>query len=129
MPKSPSGTRPSRRPRARAGVPSNGAVSPATENLLASPDAQDERVAAEPVAAARLSEGAGTIGTLFRSIGHLMGYRVLSTFEVTEYEPNKRYGFKSLSGPLNSQTSYAFEIANGNCSLCCKRSRHDLSEC
>jgi hypothetical protein len=31
-------------------------VSPATENLLESPDAQDERVAAEPVAAARLSE-------------------------------------------------------------------------
>ena len=56
MPKSPSGTRPSRRPRARAGVPSNGAVSPATENLVRSPDAQDERVAAEPVASSRLSE-------------------------------------------------------------------------
>jgi len=66
------------------------------------------------LATARLSEGAGTIGTFFRSIGHLMGYRVLSTFVVTEYEPNKRYGFKSLSGPLNSQTSYVFEIANGN---------------
>jgi hypothetical protein len=66
------------------------------------------------LATARLSEGAGTSGTFFRSIGHLMGYRVLSTFEVTEYEPNKRYGFKSLSGPLNSQTSYVFEIVNGN---------------
>jgi len=37
-------------------VPSNGAVSPATENLVESPDAQDERVAAEPVASSRLSE-------------------------------------------------------------------------
>ncbi len=52
MPKSPSGTRPSRRPRARAGVPSNGAVSPATENLVRSPDTQDERVAAGESAAA-----------------------------------------------------------------------------
>jgi hypothetical protein len=61
---------------------------------------------------ARLSEGVSNIGTFFRSIGHLMGHRVLSTFEVTEYEPNKKYGFKSLSGPLHSQTSYTFEIAN-----------------
>ena len=61
---------------------------------------------------ARLSEGVSNIGTFFRSIGHLMGHRVLSTFEVTEYEPNKKYGFKSLSGPLHSQTSYTFEIAS-----------------
>lgn len=60
----------------------------------------------------RLSEGVTNIGTLFRSIGDLMGRRVESTFEVTEYEPNKKYGFKSTSGPLNSQTSYSFEIAD-----------------
>ena len=35
------------------------------------------------------------------------------TFEVTEYEPNKKYGFKSLSGPLHSQTLYTFELAGG----------------
>jgi hypothetical protein len=64
------------------------------------------------LATARLSEGASVIGTNFRSIGHLMGQRSISTFEVTEYEPNKKYGFKSLSGPLHSQTSYIFEIAN-----------------
>jgi hypothetical protein len=43
-----------------------------------------------------------------------MGRRVESTFEVTEYELNKKYGFKSLSGPLQSQTSYAFEIIEGS---------------
>ena len=43
-----------------------------------------------------------------------MGRRILSTFEVTEYEPNKKYGFKSLSGPLHSQTSYTFEIGQGS---------------
>ena len=69
------------------------------------------------LASARISEGVGTVGTLFRSIGHLMGRRVESTFEVTEYEPNKKYAFKSLSGPLQSQTSYAFEIAEGSTKL------------
>ena len=66
------------------------------------------------LASARISEGVSNIGTLFRSIGHLMGRRVESTFEVTEYELNKKYGFKSLSGPLQSQTSYAFEIVEGS---------------
>jgi hypothetical protein len=66
------------------------------------------------LAAARLLEGASAIGTLFRSVGHLMGQRNLSTFEVTEYEPNRKYGFKSLSGPLQSQTSYTFEIVAGS---------------
>ena len=66
------------------------------------------------LATAKLSEGVGKLGTLFRSVGHLAGRRVEGTFEVTEYEPNRKYGFKSLSGPLHSQTSYTFEIANGN---------------
>lgn len=61
-----------------------------------------------------LSEEANTIGSFFRSIGHLMGERVQGTYEVTEFELNKKYGFKSLSGPLHSQTSYTFEIANGS---------------
>jgi uncharacterized protein YndB with AHSA1/START domain len=66
------------------------------------------------LATARLSEGASKIGTFFRSIGHLMGRRVQGTFEVTEYEPNRKYGFKSLSGPLHLQTSYTFEIADSS---------------
>ena len=62
------------------------------------------------LASARISEDANKRGTSFRSIGHLMGRRVQSTFEVTAYEPNKIYGFKSLSGPLQSHTSYTFEM-------------------
>ena len=58
---------------------------------------------------ARLSESGNGIGSFFRSISNLMGRRNMSTFEVTEYKPNKRYSFKSLSGPLHSQTSYSFE--------------------
>src|SRR5512142_1204275 len=63
---------------------------------------------------ARLSGGANKIGTLFRSVGHLIGRRIESTFEVTEYIPNRKYGFKSLSGLLQSQTFYMFEIASGS---------------
>jgi|SRR5271157_1936434 len=62
---------------------------------------------------AQISEGGIGVGTFFRSIGHFMGRRIEGTFEVTEYEPNKRYGFKSLSGPLHSQTIYTFELAGG----------------
>lgn len=65
------------------------------------------------LATARLSKGVSKIGTFFRSIGHLLGHRNLSTFEVTKYESNREYGFKSLSGPMHSQTLYTFEVADG----------------
>ena len=66
------------------------------------------------LASSRISGNADSIGSFFRSIGHLLGERVQGTFEVTEFELNKRYGFKSLSGPLHSKTSYTFAIANGS---------------
>ena len=66
-------------------------------------------------AAATLTEGITAKGTFFRSIGHWMGRRNLSTFEVTEYKPDQKYGFKSLSGPLSSQTSYSLGMADNGC--------------
>lgn len=50
------------------------------------------------------------LGTFFRSIGHFMGRRLDGTFEVTEYEPYQKYGFKSLSGSIESETIYSFEM-------------------
>jgi hypothetical protein len=67
------------------------------------------------LATARLSEEISSIGTFFRSIGHSMGRRNLSTFEVTEYEPNRKYAFKSLSGPFRLQTFYTFEMVDTSC--------------
>jgi len=55
--------------------------------------------------------------TFFRSIGHLMGRRNLSTFEITEFELNKKYEFKSLSGPVHSRTSYTLEKDSGRTRL------------
>lgn len=65
------------------------------------------------LAAARLPKGSGAVRTFFRSIGHFMGRRNLSTFEITEFERDKKYGFISLSGPVHSRTSYTFENVSG----------------
>jgi hypothetical protein len=62
--------------------------------------------------AARLPDGDSN--SFFRSIGHLLGRRNQGTFEVTEYEPHRKYSFKSLSGPLHLQTSYIFEESKGS---------------
>jgi len=43
-----------------------------------------------------------------------MGRRIESVYEVTEFEPNKSYGFKSLSGPVDSHTLYTFEVMEGS---------------
>ena len=61
------------------------------------------------LATAQLPKGSDSLQTFFRSIGHLMGRRNLGTFEITEFEPNKKYGFKSLSGPVHSSTTYTLE--------------------
>lgn len=63
---------------------------------------------------AQLSEGTIGIGTLFRTIGHFMGRRIESTYEVTEFEPYKKYGFKSVSGPVQSHTLFTFEVLAGS---------------
>jgi Polyketide cyclase / dehydrase and lipid transport len=65
------------------------------------------------LASAQISEGGARVGAFFRSIGHFMGRRSESTFEVTEYEPTRKYGFKSHSGPMDLRTLYTFEVENG----------------
>lgn len=60
----------------------------------------------------QVSEGGMRVGALFISFGHFMGRRILSTFEVTGLEVNKNYSFKTLSGPIQLQTSYMFEAVN-----------------
>jgi Polyketide cyclase / dehydrase and lipid transport len=58
----------------------------------------------------QISEGEIGVGTVFRSVGHFMGQRIESIYEVTEFEPDKSYGFKTRSGPMDSHTLYTFEI-------------------
>jgi uncharacterized protein YndB with AHSA1/START domain len=61
----------------------------------------------------KISDGDVKVGTLFSSFGHFMGRRIYSTFEVTEYEPDKTYGFRTLSGPVKLLTSYKFKAITG----------------
>jgi hypothetical protein len=79
------------------------------------------------LAAASIPDGANRIGSFFRSIGHLLGQRTQGIFEVTEYEPNKKYGFKSLSGPLHSQTSYTFEVSGGSTKISISTQAHAIN--
>ena len=51
------------------------------------------------------------VGILFHVTGHFLGHRIESTYEVTEFVPNERYGFQSRSGPLDSHTLYTFEVS------------------
>jgi hypothetical protein len=54
------------------------------------------------------------VGALFRSVSNFMGRRMESIYQVTEYEPDKKYGFKSQSGPIVVYTLYAFEVMKGS---------------
>jgi hypothetical protein len=59
---------------------------------------------------AQISEGIVGLGTLFHAVGHIMGRRIETTFEVTAFELNRRYGFKSVTGPVDLHTLYTFEM-------------------
>jgi len=66
------------------------------------------------LATATITNPRNRMGIYFRSIGHLMGRRNLGTFEVVESSRNMKYRFKSISGPLHSQTTYTFKsVGNG----------------
>ena len=66
------------------------------------------------LASDQLSNGKMGVGSLFRTVGHFMGRRIESVYEVTEFEPDKSYGFKSLSGPMDSHTLFTFEVTKGS---------------
>lgn len=61
----------------------------------------------------QISNGGVGMGTLFRAVGHILGRRIEALYEITVFEQNKRYGFKSVSGPVDSHTLYTFEMLNG----------------
>jgi hypothetical protein len=62
---------------------------------------------------AQISKGEMGLGAQFRAVGHFMGRRMESVYEITEFESNKRYGFKSQPGSIDSYTLYTFEMIKG----------------
>jgi len=70
---------------------------------------------AGPVTEAKqTSEGPVGVGTTQTQVAQLLGRRIESSLEVTEYEPNKKFTTKSTSGPIPIEVHYNFEpVAEG----------------
>ena len=65
------------------------------------------------LASSQVSKGEMGVRTLFRAVGHILGRRIETIYEVTAFELNKSYGFKSVSGPVDSYTLYTFAMTEG----------------
>lgn len=63
----------------------------------------------ELVEAKQNSEGAVSVGTTINAVSTPLGRRIESTLEVTEYEPNKRFTIKSISGPVENEDQFTLE--------------------
>lgn len=67
----------------------------------------------ETLATAIIINRLNRMGVYFRSIGHFLGRRNLGTYQVIESNSNRKYRFKSLSGPLHMHTAYTFGAIDG----------------
>lgn len=52
-------------------------------------------------------------GTTYVWVGQALGRRAEVTSEVTEFEPNQAWAYKSISGPFASAARYSVEPADG----------------
>lgn len=57
----------------------------------------------------QVSPGAMQVGTQMRHTGRWLGRNYQSTGEVIEYEPNQKWGYKSVAGPYDLVMHYLFE--------------------
>jgi hypothetical protein len=64
------------------------------------------------LASAQISTGKIGLGTLIRTVSHFLDRRIEAIYEVTEFDPNRSYGFKSVSGPVETHTLYTFAMAS-----------------
>jgi hypothetical protein len=67
----------------------------------------------EWIDAEKTSEGPLGVGTTFRLDAKFFGRLVEVEYEVTEYEPNRRTAYKTLSGPLSLTFWRTFENVDG----------------
>jgi uncharacterized membrane protein len=52
-------------------------------------------------------------GSTYIWVGQFLGRRMEVTSEVTEFEPNRAWAYKSISGPFASTARYSLEPVNG----------------
>ncbi len=66
------------------------------------------------------SEGPISTGSTFRYVEKLLNRIVDTTGEITEYNPNRNYFFKSISGPFKLNGGFTFESVNGGTKVALK---------
>ena len=59
------------------------------------------------------SAGAVTAGTRFTEVRDFMGRRVESTLEVSEYDPERRFSVRVVSGPVPLEVRHSLEAIGG----------------
>ncbi len=61
----------------------------------------------------KTSAGPVGMGMTFRHVVGLWGRRLEVNHKLTEYEPNRKFGFKSTSGPVPNEAEWTFESVTG----------------
>jgi uncharacterized membrane protein len=61
----------------------------------------------------KLTEGPMDVGTRVREVRHFLGLRIESTWEMTEYEPNRTSAIRGVSGPIPLSGRYRVEAFEG----------------
>ncbi|MEK7807225.1 MAG: SRPBCC family protein [Chloroflexota bacterium] len=67
--------------------------------------------------ASKTSEGPVGVGATGREVRRFMGRQMETTFEVTEFEHDRKISFKSTSGPIAMRGRYTLEPAVGGTRL------------
>lgn len=63
------------------------------------------------VAIEQSSSGPVGVGTTFKTTGELMGRRLEGRAEITDYEPDSRFGFKMDAGPMQVKAGISLKPA------------------
>ena len=61
----------------------------------------------------QISEGPVGVGTIMKEVNRILGKNIENIYEITEYEPNRRYSCKSISGPFPWQGTFTFNSVKG----------------
>lgn len=60
-----------------------------------------------------ISDGPFGVGSQIKDVRTLAGRELESNVEVTAFEPNKKFGLKALSGPVQFEITQTFEAVDG----------------
>jgi uncharacterized membrane protein len=61
----------------------------------------------------RISEGAQGVGAQYVGARNFMGRKLESTIELTSFEQDKQFAYKSIAGSTHFHQSFSFEPADG----------------